>query len=284
MALIPRDRRAALAQWAKIISRAEARDVTRLSAGGRADYFGFQPFSMVPTAVTPTHLSLPFPGLLVSNLPSLLATPPPGKEMDLFQLVLSSGGVVLFVLFLLIAFFVVTTFVIGFMAFQLQRAARETDAFLDAFFQNKRLEDLHEKARKLHRSPVAAMFRAGFLELKRISKRNRGDSKIEVPEDAEPDRASPDGGDEGGLENIERALRRSAIAEQTVLEGLTPLLATVGSSAPFIGLFGTAIGLVAAIPAVMAYNYFARKIKVLTNEMDTFHNDFLNLVKRSYLR
>ena len=272
---------------------------------------------MVPTAVTPTHLSLPFPGLLVSNLPSLLATPPPGKEMDLFQLVLSSGGVVLFVLFLLIAFFVVTTFVIGFKAFQLQRAARETDAFLDAFFQNKRLEDLHEKARKLHRSPVAAMFRAGFLELKRISKRNRGDSKIEVPEDAEPDRASPDGGDEGGLENIERALRRSAIAEQTVLEGLTPLLATVGSSAPFIGLFGTvwgimdafrnigakgsanlatvapgiaealiatAIGLVAAIPAVMAYNYFARKIKVLTNEMDTFHNDFLNLVKRSYLR
>ena len=123
-----------------------------------------------------------------------------------------------------------------------------------------------------------------------------------------------EGGDEGGLENIERALRRSAIAEQTVLEGLTPLLATVGSSAPFVGLFGTvwgimdafrnigakgsanlatvapgiaealiatAIGLVAAIPAVMAYNYFARKIKVLTNEMDTFHNDFLNLVKRS---
>ena len=103
----------------------------------------------------------------------------------------------------------------------------------------------------------------------------------------------------------------------TELEGLTPFLATVGSSAPFIGLFGTvwgimnsfrnigakgsanlatvapgiaealiatAIGLVAAIPAVMAYNYFARKIKVLANEMDTFGNDFLNLVKRNYLR
>ena len=103
----------------------------------------------------------------------------------------------------------------------------------------------------------------------------------------------------------------------TLLEGLTPLLATVGSSAPFIGLFGTvwgimdafrnigskgqanlatvapgiaealiatAIGLVAAIPAVMAFNYFARKIKVLANEMDSFGNDFLNLVKRNYLR
>ncbi|HNN97110.1 MAG TPA: MotA/TolQ/ExbB proton channel family protein [Pseudomonadota bacterium] len=257
------------------------------------------------------------PTLPSAMLPSLLGSPTPGKEMDLFQLVLSSGGVVLFVLFLLIAFFVVTTFVIGFKAYQLQRASRETDAFLDAFFANKRLEELHEHSRKLHRSPVAAMFRAGFLELKRLNKRGRGDSKVDSGDEAEGERGALEGGDEGGLENIERALRRSAIAEQTVLEGLTPLLATVGSSAPFVGLFGTvwgimdafrnigakgsanlatvapgiaealiatAIGLVAAIPAVMAYNYFARKIKVLTNEMDTFHNDFLNLVKRSYLR
>lgn len=238
--------------------------------------------------------------------------PATGKEMDLFQLVLSSGGVVLFVLFLLIAFFVVTTFVIGYKAFQITRAARETDAFLDAFFQNKKLEALHEQARGLHRSPVAAMFRAGYLELKRLSRRT-GKDGVSAAEESGP----PEGADEGGLENIERALRRSAIAEQTELESLTPLLATVGSSAPFVGLFGTvwgimdafrnigakgsanlatvapgiaealiatAIGLVAAIPAVMAYNYFARKIKVLTNEMDTFHNDFLNLVKRSYLR
>lgn len=264
-------------------------------------------------AMTPSLLSAAsVPSLQVVTTPLLASGPAAGKEMDLFQLVLSSGGVVLFVLFLLIAFFVVTTFVIGYKVFQLTRAARETDAFLDAFFQNKKLEALHEQARSLHRSPVAAMFRAGYLELKRLSKRN-SNSKVDGGEESGP----PEGADEGGLENIERALRRSAIAEQTVLESLTPLLATVGSSAPFVGLFGTvwgimdafrnigakgsanlatvapgiaealiatAIGLVAAIPAVMAYNYFARKIKVLTNEMDTFHNDFLNLVKRSYLR
>jgi biopolymer transport protein TolQ len=226
-----------------------------------------------------------------------------GKELDLFQLVLSSGGVVLFVLFLLIAFFVVTTFVIGYKLFQIQQASRETDRFLDDFFQqSKKLDEVYERAKRLHRSPVAAMFRTGFLELKRITKPADGD----VVQDAE-----------GGLENIERALRRSSVAEMTVLEGLTPLLATVGSSAPFIGLFGTvwgimdafrnigakgsanlatvapgiaealiatAIGLVAAIPAVMSYNYFARRIKVLASEMDTFQNDFLNLVKRSHLR
>ena len=46
----------------------------------------------------------------------------------------------------------------------------------------------------------------------------------------------------------------------------------------------TAVGLIAAVPAVMAYNYFARKIKILTAEMEGFSNDFLNIVKRHFLR
>ncbi|MFO0575530.1 MAG: MotA/TolQ/ExbB proton channel family protein [Polyangia bacterium] len=231
----------------------------------------------------------------------LLGSPSAGKELDLFQLVLSSTGVVLFVLFLLIAFFVVTTFVIGYKGYQLTQAAKESETFLDDFFQTKRLAEVYERAKDLRRSPVAAMFRAGYLELMRLTKQ-----------------AEKEGSDgERDLENIERALRRSQIAETTTLEALTPFLATVGSAAPFIGLFGTvwgimdafrnignkgsanlvtvapgiaealiatAIGLVAAIPAVMAYNYFARRLKVLVGEMDTFSNDFLNLVKRSYLR
>ncbi len=231
-----------------------------------------------------------------------MATPPAGKELDLFQLVLSSGGVVLMVLFLLIAFFVVTTFVIGYKVFQLTRASQETDLFLDAFWKTKKFDEVYESAKSMSRSPVAAIFRAGYLELMRITKASA---------------AAGESAADHNLENIERALRRSTIAEMTMLEGLTPWLATVGSSAPFIGLFGTvwgimdafrnigakgsanlatvapgiaealiatAIGLVAAIPAVMAFNYFARKIKVLANEMDTFGNDFLNLVKRNYLR
>jgi biopolymer transport protein TolQ len=122
---------------------------------------------------------------------------------------------------------------------------------------------------------------------------------------------------DGALENVERALRRSATSESTHLEGMVPLLATIGSAAPFIGLFGTvigiidafrsiasqgsanlatvapgiaealgttAVGLVAAVPAVMAFNFFQRKIKVLMAEMDAFGNDFLNIVKRHFLR
>ena len=232
-----------------------------------------------------------------------------GHELDLVQLVLSSGGVVLGVLFCLITFSVVTTFIIGYKLFQLSRAASESEAFLDEFWQQKRLDAVYERAKQHQRSPVAAMFKAGYVELMRLTREPKGE------EGRGPGSMVMSAGDE--LENVERALRRSFIAEVTHLESLTPFLATVGSAAPFVGLFGTvwgimdafrnigakgsanlatvapgiaealiatAIGLVAAIPAVMAYNFFARKIKVITNEMDSFSNDFLNIIKRSTMR
>jgi biopolymer transport protein TolQ len=154
------------------------------------------------------------------------------------------------------------------------------------------------------------MFVAGYTEL----------AKLHSDEQLKDDR-------EGNLANIERALRRSMTHETTKLESMVPFLATTGSAAPFIGLFGTvmgilfafmdlsapanpndptkkaaaatldkvgphiaealfatAIGLVAAIPAVMAFNYFMRRIKVLRAEMDTFSQDYLNIIKRHFLR
>jgi len=98
---------------------------------------------------------------------------------------------------------------------------------------------------------------------------------------------------------------------------MVPFLATTGSAAPFVGLFGTvwgimnafinigaeqsatlatvapgiaealiatAIGLAAAIPAVMAFNYFHARIRVLTSEMESFSADFLNIVKRHFFK
>ena len=49
-------------------------------------------------------------------------------------------------------------------------------------------------------------------------------------------------------------------------------------------LFATAVGLVAAIPAVIAYNFFVRRIKVLASEMEAFSNDFLNIIQKHFLR
>ena len=120
-----------------------------------------------------------------------------------------------------------------------------------------------------------------------------------------------------GFENVERAVQRAQAAEITRLEKLVPILATTGSTAPFIGLFGTvwgimrafaglssvgenanllttvtphiaealvatAIGLLAAIPAVMAYNYFVNQIKKVASDMEGFGSDYLNALRRLF--
>ncbi|MBW1762726.1 MAG: MotA/TolQ/ExbB proton channel family protein [Deltaproteobacteria bacterium] len=120
----------------------------------------------------------------------------------------------------------------------------------------------------------------------------------------------------GDVENVERALQRAQSAELTRLENKVSFLATTASTAPFIGLFGTvwgimnsfiaihgeksagldvvapgiaealiatAIGLAAAIPAVMAYNYFVRRIRVVDSETAAFASDYLNIIRRHLL-
>ena len=116
-----------------------------------------------------------------------------------------------------------------------------------------------------------------------------------------------------GTDNIKRSLRRSAAAEITKMTQMVPFLATTGNTAPFIGLFGTvwgimssfhgialrgsaslavvapgisealvatAFGLAVAIPAVIAFNYFMNKIRVIESEMNNFSSDFLNIIER----
>jgi biopolymer transport protein TolQ len=227
-------------------------------------------------------------------------------SFDLLQLLLGASGVVRGVLFLLVCLSIVGWYVIGYKALYLNRAQNESLRFLEAFWQAKRLDAVYQEAEHKKRSPIAHMFKAGYVELSKLQgqkgQSGRGDESWHG---------------EGDLENIERALRRAATSEATVLESMVPFLATVGSAAPFIGLFGTvigiidafhqianqgsanlatvapgiaealgttAIGLIAAVPAVMAYNYFARRIKVLSAEMEAFSNDFLNIVKRHFLR
>ena len=223
-------------------------------------------------------------------------------QMDIWQLVLASRGVVLGVLVLLVIFSVASWFIIAYKYFYLRRALRESDRFLDVFWNSKRLDAIYRSAQDLRRSPTSALFKAGYVELSKIK---QADPDAEVPEDAWM----------GDMQSIERALSRVRTAEMTSLESMIPFLATTGSAAPFVGLFGTvwgimnafrdigveksaslatvapglaealvatAIGLVAAIPAVVAYNYFTRRLKVQAAEMETFSNDFLNIIKRHF--
>ena len=117
--------------------------------------------------------------------------------------------------------------------------------------------------------------------------------------------------------SVKRVLRRSIDVELHRLGQLVPFLATAGNTAPFIGLFGTvwgimntfrgigmsqsaslavvapgisealvatAAGLAVAIPAVIAYNYFINRIKILDSELQGFAADFLNLIERDIHR
>ena len=120
-----------------------------------------------------------------------------------------------------------------------------------------------------------------------------------------------------GTDNVQRALRRAITTEMTRMTQMVPFLATTGNTAPFIGLFGTvwgimnsfasigqkgsanlavvapgisealvatAAGLAAAIPAVIAFNFFMSKIRVVESELQSFSADFLNIIERDILR
>ncbi len=204
------------------------------------------------------------------------------------------------VMLTLVIMFFVGIYIIIFKTMYLRRAASETAQFNEAFWRSRDIEQIYKTAQQLKNSPISSMFVAGYTELAKLS------SDDNLREDRE-----------GNLANIERALRKAQTTETTKLESMVPFLATTGSSAPFVGLLGTvvgimlafqeiagkgsagldvvgphiaealfatAIGLVAAIPAVMAYNFFMRRIKVQRAEMEMFEQDYLNIIKRHFLR
>jgi len=237
------------------------------------------------------------PGFSPAQATSTLAA-----SLDIPQLFNQAHWVVQAVMILLAIMFMIGVYIIIYKRLYIGRAAGESQQFTDAFWKSRDIEQIYKQAQQMRNSPVAQMFVAGYTEL----------AKLASDEALKGDR-------EGNLANIERALRRSQTHETTKLESMVPFLATTGSAAPFIGLLGTvmgilfafvdiadsknsaptiktvgphiaealfatAIGLVAAIPAVMAYNYFTRRIRVLRSEMETFEQDYLNIIKRHFLR
>jgi biopolymer transport protein TolQ len=220
-------------------------------------------------------------------------------DNDLLSLIKEAHWIVKITMGLLTAMFLFGVYIIIYKILYIRRATRETTLFNESFWRSRDIEQIYKNAQMLRNSPVSQMFLAGYTELAKLS----GDERMK--EDRE-----------GKLDNIERALRKAQTVETTRLESMTPFLATTGSAAPFIGLFGTvvgimmafqtiskegnatldtvgphisealfatALGLVAAVPAVMAYNYFVRRIRVLRSEMDTFEQDYLNIIKRHFL-
>ncbi|HYD43067.1 MAG TPA: MotA/TolQ/ExbB proton channel family protein [Anaeromyxobacter sp.] len=226
--------------------------------------------------------------------------------LNYLEIAKASGVVGLTVLFLLLGASAVCWAIIVRKWLQIRRAQDQSVKFLETFWQSKRLDAIYQAAEHLAGSPLSHVFRAGYVELSKVTAQKK---EAAVGES----RGMSD--ELGGLENVERALKRAAASEVTALERQVPFLGTTASAAPFVGLFGTvwgimnafhdiyrmgnanlatvarpisealiatAVGLFAAIPAVVAYNFFVSKIRVLDSEMTNFSNDFLNIVKRHF--
>jgi len=246
-------------------------------------------------------------GLGMTLLGGMFAQAPgalPAHQDTVLDMIVGSGPVVRAVLLILIAFSIGCWGIAFAKSVEMRRARRQSDRFTEIFWDAKNLGTIQAASGDLKESPVAQVFRAGYQELQRLTKAKRGNP----------------GNDEatefGGIENVQRAMVRARTQEITGLERGLTFLATTASTAPFIGLFGTvwgimtafrglsattsssiqavapgiaealiatAVGLAAAIPAVVMYNRFARQVRVLTAAMDTFASEFLNIAERHFL-
>lgn len=227
-------------------------------------------------------------------------------NISLVEMMVNAGLMVKAVMITLFIFSLVSWSIIIMKQLIFKRSKKNSDDFLDRFWESKTLSEAYDSAKEFSHSPEAAVFVSGFHELKKISAAREGHSKEN--ETLQMQLAT--------LDNVKRAIRKAMILETDRLGKSLPFLATTGSATPFIGLFGTvwgimtsfhdigmrgsaslavvapgisealvatAAGLAVAIPAVIFYNFFSSKLAEVESDIDHFSTDFLNLIERDFL-
>jgi len=217
-------------------------------------------------------------------------------NINIFKIIVEADPVVQLILLLLIFFSIFSWAIIFFKYKTIKAGFKQSAKFLDVFRRSKSLSDVNDAAKKLRASPLAVIFLAGNKELAYQSKSS-----------------AENGWTAAKTDSLNRALLKASNAEVSRLEKMMFFLATTGSVSPFIGLFGTvwgimisfirigamrsaslqvvapgiaealiatAVGLFAAVPAVIAYNYFLGRIKDLIADMEDFSFEFLSIAER----
>lgn len=217
-------------------------------------------------------------------------------NINILRLITQADIVVQLILLVLVFFSVFSWAIIFFKYRTVKAAFNLSDRFLVSFRKSKSLSDVSEAAKRHKASPLAAIFLAGYKELAYQSKSS-----------------AENGWTADRTDSLNRALFKATNAEIARLEKMMFFLATTGSVSPFIGLLGTvwgimrsfesiavmrsaslqtvapgiaealiatAVGLFAAIPAVIAYNYFLGRIKDLISDMEDFSLEFLSIAER----
>jgi len=223
-----------------------------------------------------------------------------------------SSPVTKLVLLTLAILSIVSWSIILYKAWTFGRSARQSQSFLDVFRRSNKFSEVQAVCVSLRESPLVGLFQAGYTELTAQLRQN---TPAEAPAIASNPRAPANRPTLKSLTAVDRALMRASIVEVNKLERRIPFLATTASMAPFIGLFGTvwgilaafqnigqtgstnlaivalpiaealvatAAGLAAAIPAVYFYNQLTQRVKLFTSEMDDFAMEFLNIAERNF--
>jgi biopolymer transport protein TolQ len=190
-----------------------------------------------------------------------------------------------------------------------RRTKKQSEAFLEVFRKSSKFSEVQAVCGPLKHSPLVGLFLAGYAEL---TAQLRQQTPPADPANPKPPAARPTLKSVAG---VDRALMRAAVVEVNRLEKRISFLATTASVTPFIGLFGTVVGimiafegiaqsgstslgvvsrpiadalvatacgLIAAIPAVIFYNMMTQRVKVFASEMDDFAMEFLNIAERNF--
>lgn len=229
-------------------------------------------------------------------------------KMGAFESIMHASFIVQAVILVLIALSIMCWGIAWNKYQDLKQVQEANKVFDNLFWKSTSLDELSEKIDSFKSSSHARVFKAAYTEMKKISESPMLNKNFN--NETEPPLLA-------GIDNLERSMRKAIENELSSLESRLTILATTGSTGPFIGLFGTvwgimssfqmigqtgsaslaavapgisealittAIGLAAAIPAVMMYNHFITEIKREESQLNNFSSDFLNIVKRNFFR
>lgn len=231
-----------------------------------------------------------------------------GVHLSGVEAVLQASLVVKIVILILVALSVICWAIAISKQQQFKKIKAENDHFDQVFWKTTSLDEMFQKVDSFKNSSHARIFKAAYTEMKKIA---------ESPLMNKTLNSETDSPQLSGIDNLERTLRKSIELEISEMESKLTILASTGSTGPFIGLFGTvwgimnsftkigqtgsaslaavapgiaealittAIGLAAAIPAVLLYNAFVSEVRKQEIALNNFASDFLNIVKRNFFK
>jgi biopolymer transport protein TolQ len=236
----------------------------------------------------------------------------PGGTNSSFLAILAGSSAISKAVLLILALLSVASWAIIFYKIVVfRRSERQSSNFLDVFRRSNKFSEVQAVCRSLGESPLVGLFQAGYAEL---TAQLRQQAPAVTPGGVSP-AAVVTRPTLKSLDAVDRALMRASVVEVNKLEKRIPFLATTASIAPFVGLFGTVVGimmafqgigetgstnlatvgpgiadaliataagLAAAIPAVVAYNHLSNRVRLFAAEMDDFAMEFLNIAERNF--